>query len=536
MLWVCGDVMRESDQASLLHGALELANNPSIEGAFHNYSGQFGSYWLIAFMQKGLNFAELSDYVSFGNYLALLIFLMGLAVYLGAGLDKSLKFEKGNSRAFVLVSVALTTPVIILSAPLLSSNVIAGGAVLALLGLNQWWKSNENIGGLIVGSILVFCSICLRKDAAFLLPLICFSPLDELDIRALWRRRYFWCFVAASGLALIVGSLVAPENYFPSLVLDWRLISCYSFFGLLGGWLVLLWGGITGFRLAHGVTKIIWLGAVAMPVLMYVLVLYSPRHFFMAGLIPLVLARSQWLKLGEEAFRYVKRLPSLALIVNLGWLVLAPKVQNSGALKIGVTNATCYPTADGLWPTGGGGNFLCRLARSQKEGRAVDHNQEWWNTWMLVDEKKIDPECELVMEMIPKSYGALWARFNGLLVVKEKSPESIILQSDREWVGAGRTMATGAVLDRRQEHSSYLASDVFHTGAGRCLFSYNKAITADKGAGGFTFEHRKRLLEKHPGVEFLSSLSRDDLDGHLYEEIDGKIYRSNYPAILIKYF
>ena len=83
LLWVVGPVMRESDQASVLNGALLMARNGELAGvSFYNYDRTFVSYWMLAGMLKGFGLEQgNADTIVFaGNMLACAFFLAGFAV------------------------------------------------------------------------------------------------------------------------------------------------------------------------------------------------------------------------------------------------------------------------------------------------------------------------------------------------------------------------------------------------------------------------------------------------------------------------
>jgi|GEM_PF-3833429 len=533
---VCGDIMRESDQANLLLGAMKLADNPEVQQNFHNYSGQFGSYWLLAWLQQPFNFSEVTEYVRWANGITFGVFIIGLFVFLFNGLRGGL-LGKSWLRV-LLVITALTTPTVILSASLLASNVLAGGVILLLAGLSRWWSRERNLVGVVVGAILVFTTVCLRKDGAFLLPLLCLTPLEELRFTKLWKRAYFWTFIGASILAVLVGYMVSPRQYFPSLVLDWKLIGCYAFFGLLGGGGGILWGVLRGLKDSKDIfSTIVFVVAVLFPVLMYLLVLYSPRHLFIAGLTPLLLANTVWF-LREERKRFIRvdLLLCTGVAMNLLWLGIAPKIQGDGRIKVGVKNGTCYPTADGLWPTGGGIHFLSCLAKAQKEKHAVDHNQEIWNAWIAMDQGILQEPVEVVIPASLKSYGDFWRYFYERGSYKEGYPQ-VTLHTDREWTGVGVRKHNGNFKKRFEEDYSYNLENVFGATTGRLVFSFPhyKSRTLKKEELIFYMD-RKKLIELHPKVEFISCKKIDKHDGYIYEQIGDNLYRSNYPAIILKYF
>lgn len=542
MLWVCGAVMRESDQASLLDGALQLARGLGGEARFHNYSGQFGSYWLLAGLQHLFPLDSLRGYVIWGNYVACGMLVIGLLFY-------ALKMRKEISgQGVVLLIISLTTPTVLLSAPLLSSNIMAGGVILALVATSGWW---QRWAGIALGSVLVFLAVSLRQDAAFLLPLICFIPQKDLRFWVLLRERYLWCFMAAAVGALLTGRVLSAETYFPGLVLDWKLVGCYAVFGLLGAGLALIWGVMRGWKRASDVmTRLVISLSVLLPALMYALLLYSPRHLFMAGLVPLLLAASSWLRVPARVIENAPRFPlkrlllSCALGVNILWLVIAPAVQGNGSVKWGVKHATCYPTADGLWPIGGGIHFLSRLKHADKEYLAIDHNQEVWGAWEDWEpteglEKYVFSSAENL-----NAYLYLWGQYygapslgkgklEGFPQIQENGIQLVQSSSDRGWVGVGNRQISNKESAVVEEESLFHEENVVSSSRNRLLFMEPSVVKLPTDGEVLTL--RAYLLEAHPGVEFLSCLERKD-DGHIYVEVGGALFRSNYPEVLLRFF
>ena len=528
VLWVCGGVMRESDQASLLDGARILAQGATGETNFHNYSGQFGSYWGLAWIQQFFTFDSLKDYVEWGNRVACWSFvglvLAGMVVW------------GGRLRAGLVhfIFISLTTPCVLLSVPFLSSNVLAGAAILALLLTTRYWHTWL---GCVLGSGLVFIAVCLRLDAAFLLPLICFVPQRELRVSILLKTPYFWCFLGASIGALLLGMRLCPDRYFPELVFDWKLIGCYTVFGLLGSGLILLWGARLACRSGQGwLTKMVLLFALFLPVAAYLFVLYSPRHFFMAGLIPLILALSYWVQVGAPTMGRKWGLLSVgALFVNLIWLVISPQIQKEGGLRLDVKNATCYPTADGLWPSGGGAHFLYRLAYADQERRAVDHNQEVWGAWEDWVPQQDLSSYAFSSQSSLRAYSFLWLHYySSQPVDSDLIKTEVRVETDREWIGVGGRDTQCLEAEALTQSSFFSEENLSFSSRGRLLFMDSPLLKQEVDRSIF----RKRFLldKRFPQVEFLSAQAKNSEDGHLYVEGGGEVFKSNLPEIFSRFF
>ena len=565
MLWVCGPVMRETDQAALLDGAVRIARGAT-EGPFHNYSGQFGSFWALAWSQKCFEIVSLREYVAWGNLVAcswfcfsLLLFSLGLVSIC----RQTSAGRRGLESRFLLLLVTLTTPCVVLSVPLLSSNVLSGGMILALLASSLLWRK---WWGIALGSVCVFCAVCLRQDAAFLLPLICFVPQSKLRLWDLPRERYFWCFLVAAILAILLGRHLSPIRYFPTLVLNWKLIGCYTFFGLLGGGCIFLWGLLHSWRSSNPVfTKLAMTGIICLPILMYSILLYSPRHLFMAGLVPLVLAISKWghdwpgdqeadefglgssdvpgstpsskpKKVGSWAHQragFHRGLLWVGLGINVAWLVFAPVIKKDQTVSIGLTHATCYPTADGLWPMGGGFDFLSRLKTADREYEAIDHNQEVWGAWEAWEPKSVLPDAGFESESNLGAYAFLWSAYYQNSSAMNPSRPKVAVETDREWIG----VANRSVKTLRASYAGtakfYQKENLAHSGRSRLLFMSPllEVGTVDLEL----YEVRNQLRQEFPKKEFLSVKQKRD-DGHLYVERDGMLFKSNYPEIFLRFF
>ena len=83
ILFLVAPVMRESDQASLVDGAIQLVRGGDVFGRdFYNYSRQFGSYWILALVYGALGLADVSAdldaIIYWGNLTAASIFVGGL--------------------------------------------------------------------------------------------------------------------------------------------------------------------------------------------------------------------------------------------------------------------------------------------------------------------------------------------------------------------------------------------------------------------------------------------------------------------------
>ena len=516
LLWVTGDLMRESDQASLLYGALQLKNTPDTPPTFHNFSGQFGSYWLLALAQKSLTFDSLASYVTWGNVFALTLFLIGLGIYLGSYATQFAKRHFGGRHLLILAS--LTTPAVLLSLPLLSSNILGGAAILALIGCEKLWTGKRK-GGLILGCLLVGGAVMLRKDTAFLLPMVCLMPMSRLDFRDLVHQPFLWAFLLTTLGVCVFGRMIAPISYLPHILTDWKLIGCYGLFGLLGCGIILLWGcRQIWIQTSAPLMRAIGIAGILLPVLMYLPFLYSPRHLLMAGLIPLILARSHWLK--EPC--WTNPCLALALGVNLMWLLVCPIIHKDGKISFGMKNATCYPTADGLWPIGGGLHFLGRMRQASLHGYAIDHNQEIWTAFCHLAPLQNMERYTFQSHTPQKSYLYLWATFHG--APSPASPfsntsQTITVTTDRDYLKSRAPLPTHNIVS---------------TEAGRLIFM--TPLLYHSPLDSLVITRHQELRNEYEGVEFIHTSLPKKQEGHIYVEKEGVLLKSNYPEILTRSF
>ena len=155
--------MRESDQASLLEGAIQIARDGKVCGVnFYNYRGQYGSYWILAgvFWLLGLSDVGVasSSVIFYGNFFTASIFCSGLFLLL-------LRSGPQTLPEWVVTIVVLLSPTFLFSAPLLSSNLISGGFLCLTTNFFVQEKSKINLFCLAIFS---FVSVASRGDACLL--------------------------------------------------------------------------------------------------------------------------------------------------------------------------------------------------------------------------------------------------------------------------------------------------------------------------------------------------------------------------------
>lgn len=464
VLWAVGPVMRESDQASLLSGSVELARDGQLIGrADYNYSRQFGSYWLLspAFKLAGLDQvgAEPAQVVKFGNLLAALVFLIGLFALL---------WKRGPESwwDWGVVGAVLLCPVIFFSAPLLSSNLISAGFLCQLVLLITGEKNLvRDVGCGLFG----FAAVAARADAVLVLPLVSLLSVRKLGWRELFGERRLWFLAIGSVLALIVGTLVSVQvtaRY--SAFFQPMVATSYIVFGLGGAFLVLT--GMSFWLLRKGGRNPDWHGvwvAIAMfvPLAFYGRVLFSPRHLMTTALVVLFFVcfekGREWL-LEMRAGRGGKVF--LAIVISTTWVPMVVGVRLTSMKSGGLANSspTLYPTADGYWPMGCYGQFFSWLRDAA--AKPIDHNQRVWEAWTRVESL---PESFSFRSSGLTSFGLLQAT---LLDEKDQ-----ILRESPSFIVDGRSVSKrvvhvggGAVMDRFEQDD--LVGELLATGGGEEIY------------------------------------------------------------------
>lgn len=442
ILLVVAPVMRESDQASLLSGSLQLARDGEIFGrSFYNYSRQYGSYWLLALVFRIGGLSEigsnLDSVVFWGNLTAAVIFLSGLWCLFLVRRPQS-KYEGG------LLLAVLLSPVVLFSAPLLASNLVSGGFILLLAAVASQQTSRQNT---ILAGVLSFAAVGARADAVLVLPAIVFLSLSKLSILEVFWNPRTWMMFGCSVLALVVGSLIgnsAVANYdafFQPLVfasfLSFGLGS--SVFLLVGAVVFLSWTGVK----KRDWQRLLVAVSLCLPLVFYGRILFTPRHLLTTALVLLVFlffdSSRSWLKelVGLKVGRILLLIVLLGAILNL---FVGVRLDSMKSGKAVVSQPTLFPSADGLWPMGCQAQFLWWL--SQARELPLDHNQRVWAAW--VEMSKLSPQ---VNDVEIRSHGLLSLGKLKLVslgqdkLVSDKA--AVIISDDRSFTKEKTSVAPG---------------------------------------------------------------------------------------------
>ncbi len=385
-----GATMRETDQAALLQGALLLARGEAsaVSPEFYNYDKQFVSFWITAAALK-LRFREgqdveaaFADLTRAGNLAATLILWPGILFLVW-------RAGRGDRQRAMMLSAVLLAPCFLLSASLLSSNVISGGFLGFLAGVLGGKERDRNgIWRALVVLGLTFAAVGARADAVLCLPFLCWITVPRARWRELVRRKIHWAAAAGAVVALVTGRILtaAPvvDRYPPFFVSEVAL--AYLVFGLGGAGLVMLclltgFGGALRKTASAGRKSLLVAGLcfALLPLGYYSAQLFSPRHLLTTVwvlLFSVLFSRGRALlrvTFSTQARKIVATSCVCAAVIPIFAGLDLPQI---GRPRLSWNRSTLYPTADGLWPMGAYGTFLRQLGRASH--RPIDHNQELW--------------------------------------------------------------------------------------------------------------------------------------------------------------
>ena len=233
LLALVGPVMHESDQASLLRGAVEIARGTAspLTGFFYNYDKIFLSYWSTAAILAVLPGVDVVFASNLGSFVT---FWGGMAVLLVARPPRA----GGQAAA---VSALILAPAFWQHSAFLAANFYAGG--LFFLGVAAW--SPRSLLWKMFSTLLLGAAVGCRADVLLILPLAAWSLLPRRNSFAQWLISWeLWLIVLAGVAAVLFGKVVAGEpsisSYAPFFIP--RVYLAYVIFGMGGGGIVLaLW-------------------------------------------------------------------------------------------------------------------------------------------------------------------------------------------------------------------------------------------------------------------------------------------------------
>ena len=429
LLWVVGPVMRESDQASLLDGALRIARDGQLSGlTFYNYDRTYVSYWMLASVFKifGLERGDADAVVLAGNMLACAVFLIGFAV-------AWLRSGPSEWCGWVVVLTGLLCPTLLFSMPLLSSNMISAGWLFLLIVM---MSRRGHLAGDLVAGLLAYLAVGARADAVLVMPLLAVLSSRESTWGSLFSDRRIWMAGIGSLLALATGmALSSIPPYNPPAIFEPTTFAAYFVFGM-GGALVLLFG-LIGWKSAQLIRKpslyaCLIVLSLALPLLYYSWLMYTPRHLVTAVFVLLCTAmfdrgRRWWIEMIDSLYGRGVVIAGAGLCVVLMFVGVSMDSMKKGSLLLGA--ATYYPTSDGHWPMGANLDFLSRLKNASNA--PIDHNQRVWGAWKNIDKEEIADMPSVVRSCGLESYGMLSQTLVGWGSAKDNSDGGAFLMDGR---------------------------------------------------------------------------------------------------------
>lgn len=433
-----GDLMRETDQASLTNGAVSLSRAFEPWGRdFYNYGLQWGSYWLLAMVLMVLEPESLSTTVQATNIVAIVVGAAGVggAVVVAA--------SRGVASLIVGGSIVLA-PVWMGALPCLSSNVMAmgflGGWVLVLELSKGRWQ--------LVGSgLFAFLAVACRADAALAMPCLCFAwwGIGRGELGSMLKQGVLWTSGVGAILAYVIGQMMwigeVPEYPFFFVA---RTFLGYVVFGI-GGVLVLMlaaiWQAGRAKKKAVIGWQLLWVLLMLLPLTYYVKVLYTPRHllvwvvgFSLSGVF--ASSANFWEACFEKRKIWFGAVGWGMLIAMLVIGVQLKSLQ-SGKFVLG-GKSTWFPSSDGYWPMGSTLDFLQQLGDVSET--PIDHNQRSWGAWSRLQSRDLPEGPVVILSTNLQEYGKLWARWNNRDVVADElfDPSRHLLLGDARSLLRGR--------------------------------------------------------------------------------------------------
>ncbi|MDP6630903.1 MAG: hypothetical protein QGH42_13665 [Kiritimatiellia bacterium] len=363
-----GSIMHESDQASFIDGAWQLAQGsaPLHDPGFYEYDKYFLSYWALAGVYAIL---PACDPILTANLFGFVVYWVGLLFLTG--------FTKGASplRQCLLLGAALS-PSLLLHLPYFSPNLLSAGMLFLGGGLVRLPR-----GGTLTAALFWALAAGCRADVLLLLPLLVWIAARQPTISGLLTTWRTWAIVGATGAVHVYGKYASCASlgigYTPFLVP--RVYLAYLVFGLGSGAvvLILLLGMLfrQGWRHRAWQRRVFWWwGAVALsiPFIFYSVYMFSPRHWIvlLAGMIALT-ASPQWNALAADLSRCRTRWMSALLLVALLPLVVGIRLPSATSPHLTLQNPTLFPTADGRAPMGAVLPFMWSPHR-------LDHSHRTW--------------------------------------------------------------------------------------------------------------------------------------------------------------
>ncbi|MDP7306768.1 MAG: hypothetical protein QF405_03935 [Roseibacillus sp.] len=411
-IWAVGPVMRESDQASLLEGAVQLAvGDQALSGNdSYNYDKQYFSYWVTTAWLK-LRSPSADDSMAIvreGNLLAVTLFALALLSVVGSQ-------RRWSGVQVAVLYGALFTPVLAFSGMFLSPNMISASFLLVLVvmlrppperGGDGEGAAQPSVVRVFLVGLLAWAATAARQDALLLMPLLALFTVREDSLGALLHDRRVQAMLMGTVFAIVLGLLLSDG--FAVLPAPFFVLPTFVAFigGGLGALLLLLLvfaATLAGGRSLH---RCLVAAAVLLPLIFYGCVLYTPRHLFLPALAILLTifferGREVWSAIGRR--RPGQLVIVLTLLATMGPWIVGVRMADWRQGAPVTSPATLFPSTDGFWPMGGYGWFFGRLADGAEE--AVDHNQRVWAAWSTVNPASLPRGKGVILSSGLVSYG-----------------------------------------------------------------------------------------------------------------------------------
>lgn len=366
-----GPVMHESDQASLVDGAIQLSRgHPSPPGAgLYNYDKQFLSYWIMAGVVR--LFPEVDPILS-TNAASFVIFWGGLLILLLA------KPARTGSQAAATAAVILA-PALWQHSAFLASNFLAGGFFFLAIAV---WQRGRGLPR-VFSIFLLGGSVACRADMLLILPLVAWLLLPRRELAKWISEPWLWGIALAGAAAFATGSLLATEktrNFYTPFFIP-KIYAAYAIFGLGASGLVFIqWmagaGRIGLSRRQLGMALHSVAGGVAiLPVFFFYSVqMFSTRHWtaMLCGLMACCVSRRAPVIIGTG---WGPVISWGALLLAVSPLFIGLRLPFPDTPSLSYSSGTAFPTADGELSMGG---YWHRLGEIRDKRFFHDHNQPVW--------------------------------------------------------------------------------------------------------------------------------------------------------------
>jgi hypothetical protein len=363
-----GPIMHESDQASLLDGAWQLAHSQAawFHPGFYEYDKFYLSYGLLA----GVFRLVPSMPVLTGNVFSFAVFAVG-------GFFAARMLSRRTGPGYLWFLGCMMAPSILVHVPYAAPNFLSLGFLFAGVAFAGSEKKARRICAAICWMVAAGC----RMDMLLVWPLLLWSTATKPSVRELFKNRYAWMIVVGGVGMFAAGRLLAggPGGIGYAPFFSPKIFLAYTAFGL-GGSVILLLGTLVLLgrcvRNSSAVDDcLFWLFGVASvvaPFLFYSLFLFSTRHWTvgLGGLV--VFAGSRFFTQSLSGVpEWGRRIGRVALFFGVLLLFVGIRLPALMSPSLTLREASLFPSMDGRIPMGAVLQFLFSDARQ-------DHNQALW--------------------------------------------------------------------------------------------------------------------------------------------------------------